>query len=58
MLVDIDAGEAERGHLRDVFVIGREVEHAGSFAVIEIAFAFEAPGIARDGEFNVLAAGP
>ena len=56
-LSDVDAGEAERGHLRNVFGIGGEMKHAGAFAVVEETFAVEVAGVAGDGELDVLFAG-
>ena len=33
------------------------MENTGAFAIVEVAFAFEASSVAGDGEFNVLLAG-
>ena len=57
LFVVIDTSEAQRGHLLNVLWFRSEMENAGAFAVIEVAFAFEAASVASDREFDVLPAG-
>src|SRR5262245_43709648 len=55
LLVCIDAAEADFSHLPQERRIGRELEHARTLAVLEIAVAVETAGIACNGERDVVA---